>query len=58
MATYGDRLIYDRPGDPDDGAEVTYLAEDTDSGWPIVERVGVSLIVAIDPAIFDNFGPA
>jgi hypothetical protein len=53
MATYGDRLI-----DPSDGAEVTYLAEDDGSGWPIVEQVGVSLIIAIDPASFDNFDPA
>jgi hypothetical protein len=58
MPVYGDRLIYDRPGDPDDGAEVTYLADDDGSGWPIVEQVGVSLIVAIDPAIFGNFIPA
>jgi hypothetical protein len=59
----GDALTADmRELDMVDGTEVTYLADDEDSGWPLVEwtdSVGTPRITTIDPAIFDsNFIPA
>lgn len=62
-AAKGEPLTADmRELDLVDGTEVTYLEDDADSGWPLVEwadSVGTSRITTIDPAIFDaNFIPA
>ena len=59
----GDALTADmRELDLVDGTEVTFLENDVDSGWPLVEwvdSVGTPRITTIDPATFDaNFNPA
>jgi hypothetical protein len=47
--------------DMQDGTEVTYLQNDEESAWPIVEwtdGVGINRITTIDPALFEaNFHP-
>ena len=45
-----------------DGQEVTFLQNDEDSGWPIIEwidGVGINRITTVDPAMFEaSFHPS